>query len=56
MTKKTGANSVHTEVAAVEGEGRISEIVRMLGGDGAASARKHAEELIRNASNEKKRR
>ena len=56
VTKKTGANSVHTEVAAVEGEGRISEIVRMLGGDGAASARKHAEELIRNASNEKKRR
>jgi len=36
-----------TRVAAVDGETRIDEVVRMLGGGDAATARQHARALLR---------
>ena len=39
----------HTRLTPLEGEARVNEIARMLGGD-AASARNHAREMLRGAA------
>jgi len=47
VSKASAAGRTTTRVAAVDGEERISEIARMLGGEKLTSVvRKHAEELL----------
>lgn len=51
VAKAVSDGRTRTSVAAVNGEARITELARMLGGGAAASAaRRHAEELISNAA------
>ena len=51
VAKSVSDGRTRTNVAAVDGEPRITELARMLGGGAAASAaRRHAEELISNAA------
>jgi DNA repair protein RecN (Recombination protein N) len=47
VEKEVSGGRTRTRIAAVEGDGRISEIARMLGGDKITSVvRKHAQELL----------
>jgi DNA repair protein RecN (Recombination protein N) len=48
VTKVVTAKSTETEVRVIDGDERVEEIARMLSGDpGSASARAHADELLR---------
>ena len=50
VRKQPAAGRTVTRVEAVEGDARVEELVRMLGGGGATStARQHARELLRRA-------
>ncbi len=53
VTKIVRDGRTYSEVAAVEGEARVAELARMLGGDAESStARRHAAELLRRAKSE----
>ena len=47
VEKGVSEGRTRTRIAAVDGEGRVSEIARMLGGEKITSVvRKHAQELL----------
>ena len=48
VSKSVSGGRTRTEVASVKGEARVSELVRMLGGEGTTGAvRRHARELLK---------
>ncbi len=46
VVKRDGAEAAHTDVRSVEGEERLNELARMLGGTASETARAHAAELL----------
>ena len=49
VSKSVEAGRTRTHIAPVEGEERVRELSRMLGGGSSGAAAKHAEELLREA-------
>jgi DNA repair protein RecN (Recombination protein N) len=49
VRKQAAGGRTVTRVETVAGDGRVDELVRMLGGAGTAAARAHARELLRRA-------